>query len=72
MEEHLRGIKIEDNRVYFKQQGIFDEEKNKRVIYSKAKDGKRISDVMIKQGTIPNEFLAILDEFGKDFRARHE
>ncbi len=72
MERHLRGIKREDNRVYFKQQGIFDEEKNKKVIYSKARDGKKISDVMIKQGTIPNEFLAILDEFGKDFRTRNE
>ncbi|MHA1967710.1 MAG: hypothetical protein ACW964_07910, partial [Candidatus Hodarchaeales archaeon] len=71
MEKHLRGIKREDNRVYFKQQGIFDEEKNKKVIYSKARDGKRIADVMIQQDSIPEEFLMILEEFGKDFRSRH-
>jgi ABC-type multidrug transport system ATPase subunit len=72
MENHLREIKREDNRVYFTQQGIFDKEKNKQVIYSKAKDGKRIADVMIKHGNIPEGFLTILDEFGKDFRAQHD
>ncbi|MFX0086785.1 MAG: ATP-dependent endonuclease [Candidatus Hodarchaeota archaeon] len=72
MEDHLREIKREDNRVYFTQQGIYDKEKNKLVVYSKAKDGKRIADVMIKHGDIPEEFLAILDEFGKDFRAKYD
>ncbi len=72
MENHLREIKREDNRVYFTQQGIYDQEKNKLVVYSKAKDGKRIADVMIKHGDIPEEFLAILDEFGKDFRAKYD
>lgn len=68
MESHLREIKKEDNRVYFTEQGTFNKEKHKQVIYSKAKDGKKIADAMKRQADIPKEFLAILDEFGKDFR----
>lgn len=70
MENHLKEIKKEDNRVYFTQQRNFDPERHKKVIYSKTRDGKRIADVMIEQDGIPKEFLKILDEFGKDFRKR--
>ena len=68
MPTHLLDIKKADNKAYFTEQGIFDQEKFSKIKYSKVKDAKRIAEAMIELKQIPEEFIKILDEFAKDYQ----